>query len=400
MPLRSIRTFIKLESSAGIILFLAALLAIIIDNSPFAIYYENFFKIVVDFSIGSYLKLEKPLLLWINDGLMAIFFLLMGLEIKREMIEGELNSFSKAILPAIAAIGGMLAPAAIYYFINHQDPLTQRGWAIPTATDTAFSLGILALLGKRIPVGLKIFLTALAIFDDIGAIIIMAIFYSSHISQQLLICALGFLMILILLNILKVRRLGPYCVVGFLLWVCVLNSGIHATLAGIILALVIPYKTKPYTIHKKVKDPIRTLQSPLRLLEYKLHPWVAFGVLPLFAFANAGVSFSGFGWNHLFTPIPLGIALGLFFGKQIGIWGSTMLAMRCGVPPLGKEITPFGLYGLSLIAGVGFTMSLFIGTLAFHASPTYAALVRMGVIAGSLCAGFLGYWVLKFAYKV
>lgn len=386
MPLRFMREFIKLESAAGIVLFVTAVLAILIDNTPLATYYESFFRVVINFSIGDF-KIEKPLLLWVNDGFMSIFFLLIGLEIKREMMVGELNSVAKAILPGIAAIGGMLIPALIYACVNWHDPVSIRGWAIPTATDTAFSLAILSLLGSRIPVSLKIFLTALAIFDDIGAIIVMAIFYSHNVSIYLLMAALGLVLALFLLNYLNVQRPAAYCIVGTILWACVLKSGIHATLAGIVVALAIP-----------LGDADHAGKSLLRTMEHRLHPWVAFGILPVFAFANAGVSFAGFGFHHLFSPVPIGIALGLFIGKQLGIWGATMLAVKARFVELPTGTTPLGVYGMSLTAGVGFTMSLFIGTLAFHSAGDYAAFVRFGVIFGSLLSGLLGYWVLRFAY--
>lgn len=386
MALRSIREFMSLEASAGIILFTTALLALFIDNSPFALYYEAFFHTKLSVSLGAF-KLEKPLLLWVNDGFMTIFFLLVGLEIKRELVVGELNSISKAMLPLIAAVGGMAIPAAIYLGLNFHDPHALKGWAIPTATDTAFSLGILSLLGKRIPDSLKIFLTALAIFDDIGAIIIMAVFYTSRISLMMLLCALVLVCILLLLNYWNVQQISVYGFVGILLWLCVLKSGVHATLAGIVIAMTIPIK--------KAKN---STESPLHILEQKLHPWVAFGILPLFAFANAGVSFNGVAIHHLFAAIPVGIACGLFFGKQIGIWVATMIGVKCGVSKLPANMSPFSLYGLSLVAGVGFTMSLFIGTLAFHSVAPYAAFVRMGVIFGSLFSGFFGYFVLRYAY--
>ncbi|HLB56379.1 MAG TPA: Na+/H+ antiporter NhaA [Coxiellaceae bacterium] len=386
MPLRSIREFIKLESSAGVILVMTALLAIIVDNSSFANYYHSFFYTPIKISFGN-IHLEKPILLWINDGFMTIFFLLIGLEIKREMLEGELNSISKISLPAITALGGMIGPAAIYLFINWHDPIAIKGWAIPIATDTAFSLAILSLLGNKIPVSLKIFLTAFAIFDDIGAIIIMAVFYSTDISFLLLLCALLLICILALFNYLEVKRLGPYFFIGFILWLCVLNSGVHATLAGIVLAFFIPLKNK--------KNPDN---SPLRRLEKKLHPWVAFCILPIFAFANAGVSFLGITPAHLLSSVPLGIALGLFFGKQIGIWLAATFAVKMGVSRLPSEITYTALYGVALIAGVGFTMSLFIGTLAFHSVAPYSAYVRIGVLFGSLCSGFLGYLILRAVY--
>lgn len=387
MPVRTIREFIKLEASAGIVLFAMAMLAFIVDNTSAAHYYETFFRTSLQFSAGDF-QIKKSLLSLIDDGLMSIFFLLVGLEIKREILLGELNSLSKATLPGIAAVGGMLVPALIYTIINFNDPMAIKGCAIPAATDTAFSLAVLALLGSRIPVTLKIFLTALAIFDDIGAIIIMAIFYSFGIAWELLFFAMVLLVILMLMNYFKVYRILPYMVVGFLLWLCMLKSGVHATLTGIILAFTIPLKTGQDVSH-----------SPLRRLESALHPWVAYGVLPLFAFANAGVSFSGMTWRHLFTPIPLGIALGLFVGKQLGIWGATMLAVRARIAELPRGVTGTGLYGMSLASGVGFTMSLFIGTLAFHSTGQYAALIRLGVIFGSLMSGIMGYFFLRIAYS-
>jgi NhaA family Na+:H+ antiporter len=386
MALRSIREFIKLEASAGIILFLTAVLALFVDNSPLASYYEAFFHINFSISFADF-KLEKPLLSWINEGFMTVFFILVGLEIKREIVVGELNTISKAMLPLIAAVGGMAVPAAIYLGINLHDPHALKGWAIPTATDTAFSLAILSLLGKRIPDSLKIFLTALAIFDDIGAILIMAIFYTSRISLVMLLCAFVLVCILMLLNYWNVQQISLYGLVGILLWLCVLKSGVHATLAGIVIAMTIPIKKT-----KSIAEP------PLHILERKLHPWVAFGILPLFAFANAGVSFHGLSMHHLFSVIPIGIACGLFFGKQTGIWLATMIGVKCGISRLPANMSPLSLYGLSLVAGVGFTMSLFIGTLAFHSIAPYAAFVRMGVIFGSLFSGFFGYFVLRYAY--
>lgn len=387
MPFRIIRSFIKLESRGGLILFFAALLAVFFDNSPWMHYYQAFFHAPIKIAIAHF-TLEKPLLLWINDGLMSVFFLLVGLEIKREMLEGELRTVRKATLPAIAAMGGMLVPAAIYITLNRHHLFSLQGWAIPTATDTAFSLAILSLLGRCIPVGVKIFLTALAIFDDIGAILVMAFFYSGGISYGLLVATLWLFLILLLLNRLNVQRLGPYFFVGFILWACVLKSGVHATLAGLILAWTIPLKNK--------NNPAN---SALRLLEKKLHPWVAWFVLPIFAFANAGVTLTGATASMWFGSVSLGIASGLFLGKQVGIWGVTMLSVRMGVSRLPEGVTPFGLYGLSLVAGVGFTMSLFIGTLAFHSVEPYAAMVRMGVILGSFASGITGYWILRLAYS-
>lgn len=384
MPIKTIREFIKFEASGGIILFAAAVLALIFDNSPLRHYYEGFFDLPLGFHMGP-LHLAKPLVLWINEGLMAIFFLLVGLEIKREIFEGELNSLSKVSLPAIAAIGGMAAPALVYVLFNHANAAAMHGWAIPTATDIAFALGILTLLGPRVPLTMKVFLTALAIFDDIGAIVIIAIFYTAKIS----LLSLGFasicLLLLFILNRAGVKRYTPYIIVGVLLWLAVMQSGVHATLAGVALAFAIPLKGNGSKV------------SPLRKLEHGLHPWVAFGVLPIFAFANAGISFAGLHWQHLFTAIPLGIILGLFIGKQIGVFGATLLSIKCGLCKKPRGSSWLGIYGISLIAGVGFTMSLFIGMLAFdEVGTSYAPLVRFGVLSGSLLSGALGYLLLRF----
>lgn len=374
MPLQFVRRYIKLESSAGIILFFAAVLAMIVANTSLAQDYHAF-------------KASKVALLWINDGFMSLFFLLVGLEIKREMQEGELTTFRKAALPGVAAIGGMLLPACIYLICNMHNPIMMKGWAIPAATDTAFSLGILSLLGKRIPSALKVFLMALAIFDDVGAIIIISFFYTAHLLLPYLFAGLALVIVLAILNYCNVQRLSVYGVVGMMLWFCVLKSGVHTTIAGVILALFIP-----------LKNPNNESKSPLRFLENGLHPWVAFAILPIFAFTNAGISFSDITWQHLFSSMPIGIALGLCLGKQLGIWGFTLFAVRSKLLHLPQAITPMGLYGMSLVAGVGFTMSLFIGTLAFGVTGSYSELVRLGVILGSVISGFLGYWVLRFAY--
>ena len=374
MPFQFIRQFIKLESSAGFFLFFSAAIAMIASNTPLNTYYLAFQE-------------SKSVIFFINDGCMSIFFLLVGLEIKRELLEGELNSFSKAILPGIAPIGGMLVPAIIYFIFNRHDSVALRGWAIPTATDIAFSLGILSLLGKRIPTSLKIFLMALAIFDDLGAIIIIATFYTSTIHILALLGALFFAIILFFMNYLELRKISLFLIIGFLLWFCVFKSGIHATIAGVILALFIPAKKAD-----------QKLKSPLQTLEHTLHPWVAFAILPLFAFANAGISFSANTFSHLLLPIPMGIAAGLLFGKTIGIYTSTWLAVKFKISSLPKEFTEIGLLGISLIAGVGFTMSLFIGGLAFSNSVEYAEFVRIGVLMGSIISGLLGYLVLRSSY--
>ncbi|MDP1575042.1 MAG: Na+/H+ antiporter NhaA [Coxiellaceae bacterium] len=376
MPFRFILKFIKLESSSGIILFFAAAMAMIVSNTPLNAYYTAF-------------QTSKSVIIFINDACMSVFFLLVGLEIKRELLEGELNSFSKAILPGISAIGGMLAPAIIYLILNRHDSVALRGWAIPTATDIAFSLGILSLLGKRIPTSLKIFLMALAIFDDLGAIIVIAIFYTLSIHILALLSALFFAIILFLMNYFNVKKIILFLIVGLFLWFFIFKSGIHVTIAGVIVALCIP-----------AKNADQKSKSPLQTLEHVLHPWVSFGILPLFAFANAGVSFSSNTFTHLLLPIPMGIAGGLLFGKMIGIYTSTLLAVKLKLSLLPRDITKVGLFGMSLIAGVGFTMSLFIGGLAFGANIEHAEYVRIGVLIGSMMSGLLGYFMLCYAYKV
>ena len=385
MPIHIIRKFIRLESSSGFILFAAAILALLIDNSPLHSYYQQALSTHFSVQLGAW-RLSKPIILWVNDGLMAIFFLLVGLEIKRELLVGELNSVKKASLPFFAAIGGMLVPAAFFFLVNHDNPHTLQGWAIPTATDIAFALGILAVLGSRIPLSLKIFLTALAIFDDIGAVAVIAMFYTKHISAAMLLLALLFTFLLSLLNRYRVMRFAPYMLLGVLLWGCVLKSGVHASLVGFVLALAIPLN------HAERGQP-----SPLRRLESRLHPWVALFILPLFALVNAGVSFEGMTWGHLLYPLPLGIALGLFFGKQLGIMLAAWLTVKCNWAKLPQRSNWWGVYGISAVAGVGFTMSLFIGGLAFgHDSIEHAALVRMGILFGSLLAGMAGYLILRF----
>ncbi len=384
---RVVYNFIHMEASGGIILFIMAILALAIDNSPVRIYYHQFFDIICALQFGPYV-LAKPILLWVNDGFMTIFFLLVGLEIKRELFEGELNSFSKALLPAFAALGGMMVPAIIYIAFNFDNLEALRGWAIPTATDIAFSLGILSLLGKKIPSNLKIFLMALAIFDDMGAVVIIAIFYTKTIAFWSFYAALALMLLLLILNRLRITSYLPYFIVGMALWLCVLKSGVHATLSGIVLAFAIP-----------LRDPKRPNYLPAKELIKTLHPWVVFLILPLFAFANAGVSFEGLSWNHFVGPISLGITLGLFIGKQLGIWSFSMLAIKTKIAkmPVGSDVR--GIYGVGLLGGVGFTMSLFVGTLAFEFgkdASLHAAMVRTGVITGSLLSGLCGYlWLWR-----
>jgi NhaA family Na+:H+ antiporter len=387
MPIKYIRKFLQLEASSGIILFIAAFIAICIDNSRFSSLYENLIALPLKIGFGD-LSLSKHLQEWINDGLMTIFFLLVGLEIKREILEGELNSRTKVMLPLLAALGGMLFPALIFWAFNHSDPISMRGWAIPTATDIAFSLGILSLLGSRIPLSLKAFLAALAIFDDLGAIIVIAIFYNSNLSLYALIISLILLLLLAILNYFNIRSVKAYLSIGFLLWCAVLNSGIHATLAGVALAFFIPLRGKTHEF------------SPARHLIKSLHPWVAFLITPLFAFFNAGVSFEDVppGLAHIVSPVMLGISCGLFFGKLCGVFSTTFIAIKLKVAPMPKNARWVQLFGISLVCGVGFTMSFFVGNLAYpvgFSSLPYEAWVRLGVIAGSLCSGILGYIVLR-----
>jgi NhaA family Na+:H+ antiporter len=363
---------------------LAAAVALGVANSPLAATYTVFFETHLIIGFGDY-KLDKALLHWINDGLMAIFFLLVGLEIKREVLRGELSSPSKAALPVIAAIGGMAAPALVYALFTLGDPIALRGWAIPAATDIAFALGILMLLGARAPLSLKIFLTALAIIDDLGAIVIIALFYTEDLSMMALYAGLACVAVLVTLNVAGVRKTAPYVVVGIILWVCVLKSGVHATLAGVALALAIP-------LGGRGKDE----RDMAGHLEHELHPWVAFAILPLFAFANAGVSLGGLTFGDLLAPVPLGIALGLFVGKQLGVMGCVYLGHKAKLCRLPEDVTWMHIYGVALLTGIGFTMSLFIGMLAFEHHPQFADDVRLGVLGGSILSGIAGYVVLRF----
>lgn len=379
-----IADFLKLESAGGLLLVAAAVLALIFSNSPLRQAYDDLLKIPVEMRFGSF-ALAKPLLLWINDGLMAIFFLLVGLEVKREVIEGELSTPAQIVLPVVAGLGGMVVPALIYFIFNRGNGAALNGWAIPTATDIAFALGVLSLLGKRVPVSLKIFLTAVAIADDLGAIVIIALFYTAELSIAMLFLAAVAIAVLIALNLQKVTRIAPYVMVGVILWVFVLKSGVHATLAGVAIAFAVPLKT---TDAQGV--------APLHQLEHSLHPWVAFGVLPVFAFANAGVSFAGVTLTALAEPLPLGIAVGLFAGKLIGVFGASAILIRLGLAKLPEGAGWLQLMGVAALCGVGFTMSLFIGSLAFD-GPGYFTPLRLGVIAGSALSGVTGYLLLRFA---
>ncbi len=384
-----IEEFIKRESSAGIVLMFATVLALIFSNAPvLSSLYAHFLHLTVEIRIGSF-HLSRSLAHWVNEGLMAIFFLLVGLEVKREILEENLSSINQALLPAVAAVGGMVVPALVYVFINRHNPEFLKGWAIPTATDIAFALGVLSILGRSVPSSLKVFLMALAIIDDLGAIIIIAAFYTSDLSTLSLISAAFFLAILIVLNLSGVTRKAAYFIVGVLLWISVLKSGVHATLAGVALAFTIPLKTK---------DKNGNTISPLREIEHNLHLWVAFLILPLFAFVNAGVELKGIRLENLFNPVPAGIMLGLFLGKQAGVFGFSFLFTKIlRVTRLPEGVSMKELYGLSVLTGIGFTMSLFINSLAFGETGPYSSIDKLAILAGSLLSGLLGYGILKFA---
>ena len=383
VPLTAVREFLRLEAAGGIVLVCAAAAAILLANSPLAWLYDGLLATPVVIQVGA-LSLAKPLLLWVNDGLMAVFFFLVGLEIKREILEGELSSLSQTALPAAGAVGGMIVPILIYLALNLDGGPALQGWAIPAATDIAFALGVLSLLGSRVPASLKVFLLALAIMDDIGAILIIALFYAGDLSLLSLGLSLIGIAALVVMNRLGVTRLAGYILIGIAIWVCVLKSGIHATLAGVAIAFCIPLGRGRSGDH-----------SPLKALEHALHPWVAFGILPVFAFANAGVSLIGLTPAALFAQVPLGIAAGLFIGKQLGVFGCVAAAVRLGWCRLPSGVGWLHIYGVALLTGIGFTMSLFIGTLAFG-DAAYAAEVRIGVIGGSLLSAALGYGVLRF----
>ena len=383
MPVSMIREFLKFEAAGGIVLIIAAALALVLANSPLDTIYLAFLDIPLAIQVGD-LVIAKPMLLWINDGLMAMFFFLVGLEIKREFLEGELSSRSQIVLPAMGAVGGMAVPALIFVVINLGHPEHLNGWAIPAATDIAFALGILALLGSRAPLSLKVLLTAIAIIDDLGAIMILAVFYTDDLSLVALGFGFIFLLGLIAINGLKVTRLAPYVLLGIALWICVLKSGVHATLAGVITAFAIPLRPKGDQEH-----------SLLRQVEHGLHPWIAFAILPIFAFANAGVSFTGMDLGSLIEPVKLGVSLGLFVGKQIGVFGLLWLCVRLGWSPLPPDTNWVQLYGVALLCGVGFTMSLFIGSLAFE-HTSFDAPIRLGVLTGSIVSGLCGYLLIRF----
>jgi len=382
----TIKNFLRLESSGGIVLMAAAALALVAANSGAAGLYAYFIDTPVELRVGG-LQIAKPLFLWVNDGLMAIFFFLIGLELKREFLEGELSRPANVLLPVIGAVGGIAVPVAIYVYINHGNAAAMSGWAIPAATDIAFALGILTLLGSRVPVSLKVFLVSLAIFDDLGAIIIIAIFYSSELSTAALAVAASCLVALTIMNRRNVMSISSYVLIGVVMWTAVLKSGVHATLAGVALAAFIP-----------MRDPEDPGHSPLRELEHDLHQLVAFGVLPLFAFVNSGIDLGGVGIDSLLHPVPLGIAAGLFVGKQLGIFLLCSAAIKLGLARLPDGANWGSLYGVSILCGVGFTMSLFVGSLAFENTAFDQSLVfdeRLGIILGSLLSGIIGYLVLR-----
>lgn len=385
--MKIIEEFIQKESASGILLILATISALVLSNTFMSPLYQSFLHIPVEIRVGS-LRLDKSLYHWVNDGLMAIFFLLIGLEVKREILEGHLSSMSQIALPGIAAIGGMVVPAMIYLIFNKNNPIAINGWAIPTATDIAFALGILSLLGKRVPVSLKIFLMALAIIDDLGAIVIIAIFYTTDLSTLSIVAAFISLVILITLNIFGVTKKAAYFIVGAVLWISVLKSGVHATLAGVALAFTIPLNAKDGN-----KQPI----SPLKEIEHNLHFWVAFFILPLFAFVNAGVNITEISFSQMSGSVPLGIMLGLFIGKQLGVFGFSWVAIKLNLAKLPEGSNWRQLYGVSVLTGIGFTMSLFIVSLAFKDDSIFQYTDRLAILAGSFTSGIVGYLILKTA---
>ncbi|KGR35233.1 Na+/H+ antiporter NhaA [Vibrio campbellii] len=372
-----IRDFFKMESAGGILLVIAAAIAMTIANSPLGESYQAMLHTYVFGMSVSH---------WINDGLMAVFFLLIGLEVKRELLEGALKSKETAIFPAIAAVGGMLAPALIYVAFNAGDPEAISGWAIPAATDIAFALGIMALLGKRVPISLKVFLLALAIIDDLGVVVIIALFYTGDLSTMALLVGFAMTGVLFMLNAKEVTKLTPYMIVGAILWFAVLKSGVHATLAGVVIGFAIPLKGK------------KGEHSPLKHMEHALHPYVAFGILPLFAFANAGISLEGVSMSGLTSMLPLGIALGLLVGKPLGIFTFSWAAVKLGIAKLPQGVNFIHIFAVSVLCGIGFTMSIFISSLAFaNVSPEFDTYARLGILMGSTTAAIIGYALLHFS---
>ncbi len=383
--MKKIEEFIKKESSAGIVLIFVTIVALILQNSPLSELYSSFLHTPVEVRFGA-LQIAKPLLLWVNDGLMAVFFFLIGLEVKREVMEGHLSSVKQVALPGIAAVGGMIVPALVYIIFNKGESFAMNGWAIPTATDIAFALGILSLLGSRVPASLKIFLMALAIIDDLGAIIIIALFYTSELSMLSIGVASASLAVLFILNRMGVAKKAAYILVGIVLWVSVLKSGVHATLAGVALAFFIPLN---------VKGSDGKSFSMSKEMEHDLHYWVAFMILPLFAFVNAGVDLRGISLDEMFGPVPMGIMLGLFIGKQLGVFGFSWLAIKLKLASLPEGSSWRQLYGVAVLTGIGFTMSLFVDSLAFSDSQVYKYADKLAILLGSFLSGIVGYLILR-----
>ena len=378
---KTFKWFFKLEAASGLVLLFAAIIALVISNSDFSNLYFSSLNKYLFVGINNF-GLKLSVLHWINDALMAIFFFFVTLEIKREFLQGELSDIKQAMLPIIAAVGGMLVPALVYVFINLNDPKTLNGWAIPSATDIAFSLGVLSLLGKRVPLSLKVFLTALAIIDDLGAILIIALFYSGDLSIKYLSLMLLAFIFLLLINKFNVKKFLPYLVIGIFLWDFTHNSGIHATIAGVLLAMTIPHR-------KKEND-----FSLLLKIEHGISPYVAFGIMPLFAFANAGVSLDGLSFSSLLDKVPLGIVLGLFIGKQIGVFLFSYVAIKLKIAKMPSNSNWFNFYGVGVLTGIGFTMSLFVGNLAFAENLQYMDGVKIGVLTGSLLSTLMGYFLI------
>jgi len=387
-PFASFREFFKLEAAGGVVLFGAAVLAMLLKNSPASAFYADLLTMPVQIRVGS-LDLDKPLFLWVNDGLMAVFFFMVALEIKQEMLVGHLADKSSLELPLAAAAGGMFVPAALFTLFNLGDTDALHGWAIPAATDIAFALGVLALVGPRVPVTLKVFLLTLAVLDDLGAIVAIAVFYSSKLSLTSIVAGLIVVAALITLNRTGVRRLAPYILLGIVLWIAVLKSGVHATLAGVILGFAIP-----------LGDREDETQSPLRHLVHELHPWVAFGILPMFAFFNAGIVVADINPANLISGVPLGIAVGLFVGKPVGVLTFSWIAIKTKIATLPEQVNWRLLIGVSFLCGIGFTMSMFLGGLAFQEGGSgYAKADRIGIIVGSLLSGIVGYLLLRSALR-
>ena len=380
--------FFKLEAASGLILLFAAAIALIISNTDLSTYYEDILNTYFSIGVGNF-KINLSVLHWINDVLMAAFFFLVTLEIKREFIQGELSKPKQALLPIIAAVGGMLVPALIYIGINYTNSVTLSGWAIPSATDIAFSLGVLSLLGKRVPISLKVFLTALAIIDDLGAVIIIAFFYSGKIQFFYLLLMFLCMIVLAVFNKLNIKSFFPYLLIGLLLWEFTHSSGIHSTISGVLLALTIPHKGN------NKNHP----HSPLVKLEHAISPYVAFGIMPIFALANAGVSLEGITLSSLMSPVPLGILLGLFFGKQIGVLLFSFVSIKLKIAQMPNNANWLNLYGVGILTGIGFTMSLFVGNLAFADNTQYIDGVKIGVLAGSLLSTLCGYFLLLITSK-